>query len=444
MLRKSLNRLYSFTDKKIGWILLVTAFLLRLAFSIYSYHNNVMAGFKDDQLYYRIAQHVLEEGKIFYKTTDLSFEIIGPGLPWINALTMFVFGQNWLGMFFITSLVSGLITLFTYKVAIKVTNKSTALLAGLWSCLYLYYYKYAPTSGKDIWMSFFMIVSLWFLIEFLNEKRFYWPKLIFFTLIYVYSIYLDERFAVFAPFILLFVLVSETSSFTVLKLSRTLTFALLVLLLILPWSIRNYQKFGKIVLFTFRTERITDRIFGYEHIDRPYEWIYDTVDKFYIKDSQIDSVLSRKKTITDGGFPITEDQRKAMLKGRLPGSISIVKGFWIRVKVLLQPFQWRGEYQKNGYYYVKYSFRHNVASLFFYGIMFLFSIPGFFFLFKSNREVFILSLSIIVIYTLIHAFFIPWTIERYRLPLDAIFIILGSYGIVEIYRKLKARQLVIQ
>jgi 4-amino-4-deoxy-L-arabinose transferase-like glycosyltransferase len=401
-----------------------------------------MDTFADDKGYYQLAREILSHGKAFYDINIHLYAIVlGPGLPWINALTMLVFGQNWLGIFFVTSLASALVTLFTFKVALKVLNKPEALLAGLWSCFYLFYFIFAATSGKDIWMALFMILIIYFLIELFYKNKFSYPKFLLFIFIYVYSFHFDERFFMLAPFIFLYILISETSGFTKFKINKSVYFSFLVILLMIPWCIRNYEQHGKIVLISSRTERFTDKIFGYE--PRQFGWtdIAGLYGYYYIHDYQIDSVLIGKKTITDGGCVISELQRQAMLNGQLPRPLKPIEAFWIRTKNLLRPFQIEGEYQVTGYCYYKQSFKHNVASFIFYGILFFFSFPGFYFLYKKDKNIFYLFFTTILIYTLIHSFFVPWTIWRYRLPLDSIFIIVGSCGIIQVYNRIKYNRL---
>ena len=127
-----------------------------------------------------------------------------------------------------------------------------------------------------------------------------------------------------------------------------------------------------------------------------------------------------------------------MMEGNIPDLVTGVKAFWIRVKDMLRPFQIGGEYQRTGYFFYKKSLRHNIVSFLFYGTMFLLSIPGGYFLHQKNQHIFYLFISIILIYLLIHGFFISYTNWRYRLPLDAIFIIVGCYGLTRIMKYLRS------
>ena len=435
MIKKVYSKLLQMPDNKIALLLFVFSFALRFPYSVYAYSNNIMGHFADDNFYYQFANQVIAQGVLF---SDTSFsemaDYLGPGLPWINALTIYIFGNGWVPIFFVTTLVSALITFFTFKVAIKVTNKPAALLAGLWSCCYLFYFKFSPTAGKDIWLSFFMILIIYFLITLFVERNFTYLKLVFFSFIYAYSFHFDERFFMLAPFIFIYIAVIESINFQKFKIFHSLAFAIIVFFLTIPWCIRNYIHHDKIVLISSRTEYLTDKFFGYE--SRPHPTMYNITDvhgKYYIPDYQIDSVISGEIDVTSGGKRISEYQRAAMRRGNIPKPLTDLEKYWLNARILLRPFQINcGEYHVQGYRFYRQSMKHRLASFLFYGLMFIFSFPGFFLFYKENKKMFCLFLSFVMIYTLIHTFFVPWTTWRYRLPLDAIFIIVGSYGIISI------------
>ena len=438
MMNKYLQKLEDVSENKLGLVLLAVSFILRFSYSLFIYFINVTEHFTDDIFYRNLARAVYNSGKIFYDVSliDPRYDWLGPGLPWINALTIAIFGGNWLGFFFISSIASALITFFTYKTALLITNKNSALLAGLWSSVYFYYLMFSAGCGKDIWMSLFLIVTVFLLLKLFNPikpTKFSYFLYLIFTFVFVYSYHLDERFIVFSPIFFLYILLKETGNFKIRVYKKTITFILILLLFMLPWLIHNYIKYNKVIILTNRTEHITDKLLGYEKKEYELENAIDRYDKYIIKDCQIDSFLTGLKTETDGGFVISEKQIQAMVAGKIPRPLTHSEKVWSRFRIFIRPFQIGGDYRVNGYCYQRKSFRNNIVSFLFYGIMLFFSIPGFFFLNQSNKEVFYLFISIIVIYTLSHSFLVPFTVWRYRLPLDSIFIITGSIGIVKIF-----------
>jgi hypothetical protein len=171
----------------------------------------------------------------------------------------------------------------------------------------------------------------------------------------------------------------------------------------------------------------------------PLDTFNNIYGAFYIHDYQVDSVISGNKKITDGGWKISSAQIEAMKRGELPHPLTGVNAIRSRITTMLEPFQIKGRYERTGYFYYKKSTRHNIATGLFYGVMFFFSFPGFYHLFKLNKKVFYLLIAPILIYTLIHALTIPYTNWRYRLPLDSIFIIAGCTGIITVLNYFKKR-----
>jgi hypothetical protein len=160
----------------------------------------------------------------------------------------------------------------------------------------------------------------------------------------------------------------------------------------------------------------------------------DIYGVYYIHEHQFDSVIAGHKTHTDRGRKISPEMVKAMKRGELPKPLTGIKAMWVRTLSMLEPIQIKGRYERSGYFYYMKSLKHNIATFLFYGILFLFSFPGFYYLYQLNRKVFYIFLFVILSYTFIHALAIPYTNWRYRLPLDSIFIIVGWLGIVNVFR----------
>ena len=141
------------------------------------------------------------------------------------------------------------------------------------------------------------------------------------------------------------------------------------------------------------------------------------------------------RLLRNDGIVISNAQVEAMKKGNLPRNFSYAEAVWSRFKIMIRPVQFGGDYERTGNYFQYRSLRNNLVSLFFYAPILFLSIPGFFFLYKTRKSVFCLFTGIVLTYLLLHIFLVPFTIWRYRLPLDPIFIIIGMYGLVNIFFK---------
>ncbi len=428
-----MKKIEQLSDKQISFSLLFFAILFRGFYAIYYF---VFQSPSKTNIYYDVALEIIEQGRFFYDTSNSYFDVVAPVIPWMNALTMIIFGKSYLGLYLVTVVGSALITYYTYKTARLFLNKSTSLFAGIWSLFYLFYYYYTPNPGKDIWMAFFMIFLIYMLLKLFAKNEFTYKAYLFFIFMYVVSFHIDERYIIFSPFIFLYILYHETLSFNKFRIKKTFLYVIVVVLLMVPWTIRNYNKFDKIVILSTRTERYTDRLFGYESNSNILDKAYELEEEYYIFDNQIDSVLAGTKTVTDFGYEIGEAQIRAMKNGELPKPLTGMKAFQSRITSMFEPFQIKGRFERSGYFYYKKSFRHNIATFLFYGLLLLFSIPGFYYLYKINKTAFYLFISTIIIYALLHALTIPYTNWRYRLPLDSIFIIVGCLGITQTFRKI--------
>jgi len=422
------NRLNLDLDRRIVY-LFVFAFLIRIVLAIVFFVTMDRSNCNyDGNLYYIIAKDIVNQGNIFYTTDHPYKDVVGPITPWLNAATIYLLGDNWLGIFIVNSLISSFMVVIVYKLALWVFDKSTALLAAIWITISPIYLYFIPTPGKDVLMAFFMI-----LIIYIFSKCFIFNKLnliyfIFLIFVVTLSIHNDERYFILVPILFIFIFITENNSCERIKFKYSFLFLLSVILLMLPWTARNYKKFDRLVIITTRTERITDKIFGNSPRENTLDYAY-TLDYYYIHPVQIDSIISGLKTRSDGGCEISLAQRKEMANGNFPHKHSVLESYFSRFKEMFSPVNFGG-WSRGGYYYEKRSLTHNIISLLFYGIMLLFSIPGFYLLYNKYKVLFYLLISIITIYSLIHIFAIPYTVWRYRLPLDSLFILTGAKSIV--------------
>ena len=182
MFKKVAKQIEMQPEGRFAIILFFLAFALRAAYAIFHYYTQPLPA---TNLYYELAQEVIEQGKVFYDTSRPYYEFPGPFIIWVNALTMLVFGKNYLGLYLVTALVSGLITLYTYKTARLIVNKSAAVIIGLWSAFYFFYFYFTPSPGKDTWMAFFMIFLVHEMLVLFVNRHFTWWRYLLFIAAYV-------------------------------------------------------------------------------------------------------------------------------------------------------------------------------------------------------------------------------------------------------------------
>ena len=421
-------------DKRIGYILFFTALCLRILYSLWFYF------FQPSPLsntYVEIANEILEQGTVFYKTSISHYDASGPIIPLLNAFTMLIFGRNYLGLYLVTAIGSALVTLFTYKTARLFLEKKVSLFIGLWSLFYFFYYLQTPGPGKDIWMSFLFIIIVYLILQNFILKQYNFKKFLALVIVLVISYHTDERYLVFGLVSYIILFFWETKGLKKFAFSKQIIFISLTGLLMLPWGIRNYYKFNKVILLTTRTEKFTDKLLGYSPKDEYFSDDFTAMKgRYYIDATQFDSVITGTKLTTDAGYPIREPQRKAMENGLLPKPLTGFKALFYRTVTMLEPFQIRARFESTGYYFYKKSLRNNLVTFFFYGILFIFSFYGFYAIWNKNKKIAMVFLGLMIPYLLLNIVLIPYALWRYRLPLDSLFIIAGCVGIYSFYNKM--------
>jgi 4-amino-4-deoxy-L-arabinose transferase-like glycosyltransferase len=408
--------------------LFLSALLIRLVFVLYQYENDVVDTFGDDKAYKHYGEEVLRQG-IF--VTDLEAlgsyaGAVGPGMGWILGIIFLFFGNNWISVFIVNAFVGALVPVAIYFSCKHLVNKKIAAIVSCYSIFYIFFIKYTASAGKDLWMVFLLLITIYLLIKSAEKKR---GTIYLFALaiVFVFLIHLDERFMVYSP--LLFIVIVSRGQFPVkTRISRALLFAVLVILLMIPWSVRNYRVYERVILISIRTNPFTEKFFGYEqkkYLEDDYR------SRWYISPDRIDSIINGQVRTHDCGIEITPGQIEAMKKGKLPRDFTKAEYYRKAVFRLWQPFTPKyGTYCQEGYRFLRWSPRHNVGVILSYSWLLLFLPFGFYYLFRNNRFSFYLLLSILVLHTLLHVLFVPFIDDRYRIPVDPYIIMISFAGLV--------------
>ncbi len=402
------------------------AFVIRATFSVFSYNSDIMTGFVDDLGYMKKAEILLTEGLFNWQNPDLNM----PGLPFLMALAMSVFGKNWLVVFLVNSFIGAITPVIIFKTGKIVFNWKIGFSAAIWSIFYILFLKYIPTAGKEPWMILlfsliiYLISRLQFYSEMDNKGRVY--TIILIALLYSFFIHFDERYLSWLPLIILFLFSSK--KLKKIKNIRVVSLFLVILLItMLPWLIRNYKVYDKVVILSKRTEHLTDKLFGYEEAN----YIMDGKKKsWYLTPAQIDSVINGTKTTLDSGLPILPQQVNAMRIGNLPHEFSRLERYFSTFVVFWKPIDFYEGYSTYGYRFDgRWSVKHNLSVGLTYGPVLLLSIFALVILFRKKHYFAYFALAIFGWHTIIHVLFIPFARNRYRIPVDGLIIILGMYGL---------------
>jgi hypothetical protein len=414
-------------SRKLMLALLAMGVVIRLGLAIYAYQTQAHTKLADDIGYLRYGESVLEQGMLLLDIDRISHYFIGPVIAYYLALIIVFFGSNWLAIFIANALVSSMICYLIYEFCRRYICSQTAVLALFWSIFYIPQIKFIVSAGKGLLLALWVMLLIFYLMKSASDRKL--SLLFIISLVFTLLIHTDERYLmyIFPVVVLVYILPDKQPPGIRLKSAGLLIG--FVTLLMIPWLIRNYHVYDKIIILTPRTAHITDRIFGYEQEDYLEEaWL----DRLYLDEAQIDSVVAGQKTRFDNGRPILKEQIAAMKEGNIPYTFSAAEERWSRFKMLWKPVAFKGYYFRGGYRFKQHSLKHNLAYGLCYGILIPFMIIGFIRFFIEKRKIFWTFLLILLTHTLIHVLFIPYTQERYRMPVSSLVIIAGIYGMLAV------------
>ncbi len=418
--------------------LILLAILIRSLIGWVAYQKNVMTYFEDDLAYMNFAENILEQGPMVLDThkLDITAQVVGPGLPWLMAMFKKIFGDGWLMIFLVNAIISSVICILIFLLARIIFDYTVGLWASLWSVIYVLFLKYIPTAGKEIWMTFLFTLVVLFVIK--NEKKDYETRFKYLNVfvmsgIFSLLIHMDERYFMYFPLVLFFLIFLNNNGWKK-GLTKGFIFVFLVLLLMVPWFIRNYIVYQKPVLLSLRTARFTDKILGYKE----EQYFVPVEQKWYLDDEQIQKAISGEKVKMKNDKSIRKNQLDAMKDGIIPHRFSRLEGYWSVFQILWKPVDFNRSYSTTGYRYDGvWSWRHNISVGLTYGLLLPFMFWGFVGLYRQKRKIAIFLGSILVYHSLIHMIFIPFTRNRYRISIDVIVIVLGVYGMTEFFKWVK-------
>lgn len=429
-----INRLAG--NKKIIYYLLLIALVIRLVIALYNFNSGVWKDFADDQQRELFAYAIFDHGFIpSFEDADPIEYLIAPFIPIVILISKLLFGNSWLPLFIINSIIGALSCLVIYLIALRYTNNTVALLSFLWASFYPNFIRYTATAGNEPWIVFLFLLSLYLVIRSIELNKIT-KNLLFLALVYTLLFHTDERYIAYAPLFAAFLLIGVGGFWG--KFKKVILFAFLFILFSLPWLVRNYLVLNEVIVVSTRTASITNPIFNHRQ-----EIVFNHLPSTStLSTEQIDSVLTGNKLQFTDGRPISKQQIDAMKEGFIPYKFSKTEAFFSRVYFLWLPFKFKPNYRIDGYNFMgKWSLRHNLSSILTYGIFLPFMLLGLIAFFLEKKwEPLIIFLSLILYHTLIHAAFIPYTRDRYRHPIDFIIPILAFYSVFFLFHFIKNRR----
>jgi len=417
------------STKKLLFFIFVFSFIIRLAFGLITYKMQGTSIWCDDWDYIEYAEHILDQGIFVPDISNLSAHS-GPGFPIVIAFMFLIFGKSYIPLVILNALVSSSLCILIFYLGKELFDKNVGLFASIWGIFYVLHIRYIPRILKEVWVAFLFALIIFIFIKITKQNKIT-KKFILFSLLFVFLIHMDERFFVYFIIFCLGFLLLDNHSWKI-GLKKVLVFFVMVIFLMIPWLIRNYHVYGRIVILTERTAWITDKYFGYtEEADKLEK---EKIDKLVLYDKITKSLLEGKDVQYD--IKYLGKLKKAIKLGYIPHRFNKYERWFAEFKEFWRPFRFKGGFVGHGYRFEgpSWSLKHNLSVGLTYGMLLPFFIIGIFFVLKNTNRYSIFVLCIIIIHTCIHVF-LAHVRNRYRIPIDAFIIIIAFYGLQQLYWK---------
>ncbi|MBN2396284.1 MAG: glycosyltransferase family 39 protein [Candidatus Atribacteria bacterium] len=396
-------------EKYIYFFLFILTFILRTIYVIYTWENSGTEKWADDWEYLFYGKSIAAGNFYPVYSEDRPHFIVGPLIPIFIALFNLIFGDTYWPFFIYNVFVSSISIVFLFWIGKILLNKYLGAFISLWGILYIDYYKYLPHILKEPTICFLIILLIYLILKYYNKQNIYY--LLLCGIVFILLIHTDERYIFLIPFLIVIPFL-RVNKF-VFNRNSLISVAMLVgliLLLMIPWTLRNYKAYNEIVILSPRTTAFTSKIWGTNISSLAFEGEEGQIKH---KERYLENSLKQGKKygITPRLYNKTESKIRAFVN------------YW-------QPTYFKPTYIQYGYRFQKWSLTHNLAGLLFYGIFLPFFILGAVRIFRERNIILIWLLSIPLVHSLLHAFMV-WPLERYRVPVNFIIILIAIYYLIE-------------
>ena len=251
-----MNKISKISEKQILIAIFAISILVRIFASIFL-GNKVesMPGIADQVTYHTLAQRVL--GGFGFTFDTPWWPATQPGEPtahWSYLYTFYLtiiyklFGVNPIIPRIIQSIVIGILQpLFIYKISKKIFPDVSGLFAAGWIALYPYLIYYSAALMTESWFITTVLAVFLIAIQF-SSGSYSFRRFLLLGFISGLAILLRQVFMFIIPFLFLWILWVQRKNGLTKQILNLAISAAVILLMILPFTIFNFQRFDKFVL----------------------------------------------------------------------------------------------------------------------------------------------------------------------------------------------------
>lgn len=247
---------FKINEKRILIIIITISVFLRVLASIYLGNQvKLMPGIADQITYHTLSQRVLN-GYGF--TFDVPWwPATAPGEPtahWSFLYTYYlmavykIFGINPIAARLIQAAVNGILQpLLLYKLTKSIFSSRPALIAAAWISVYIYIIYYTAALMTESWYITLVLAIFYFAIKLQKDNQ-SWRNYLIIGLIIGFAVLLRQVFLIFVPFLFIWLLWTKRKSGFKETFFKLILSGSVLLIMILPFTIYNFQRFDKFIL----------------------------------------------------------------------------------------------------------------------------------------------------------------------------------------------------
>ncbi|MCD4651255.1 MAG: hypothetical protein K8S56_05650 [Candidatus Cloacimonetes bacterium] len=412
------------------------------------YKNPDYVTLPDSGDYSNFARQILAQGVFVpdVTTNPLGLAEIAPGYPLLMSF-FYLFSDSPLLQVIFNVIMSHLISLFAFKIGLLLfKNNALSFLSAtmvMLSPMIMYYsliiLKEPTSSLLFIWLIYLII--LYYIVgkKEYSLKTYIW-HIVGIGAITTFLIHTDERFVIHILLIMIVILIFDSSSIKM-RILTVISYGVLIILLSLPWAIRNHSVYGRPMFLSCRTAPYSDVLltklgFEWENKNRlPLDCFprgCNAYTSIQISDAVLDSIEA-------GFIPTSLDLRAVehiimgLEVGIRPYQFSDIHRYWSNFIEFFRIADFENDFRASGFVFTApWSLKHNIISIFVCAIV----LPGFIIaLFITIKNRIILFMMLLIAWHAFYHIFIEYAEDRYRIPLSPLITIISMYGYWMVYLK---------
>lgn len=404
-MRMLIDRLMK-NEKQIILALVALAFLFRLVYVYAAYSRSGTSNWSDDWEYLACGRQIATGNWNPITSDVIPFMQVAPGLPMLVAASLTVFGAAAWPIFLYNILITSMLIAVLFHLGKLVFGRDVGWLLALWGVFYPEFTRNNPHILKEPTIYFFFSLTVLLLLKSIKNNGQTGPLLLS-VLSYAWMVHVDERYLMYAPlFLLAFLLIRPFSLKRM--VARASIWGIFLLLLLTPWTIRNYHVFKQVVLISPRTTAITGKIWGKNIMRMQFGKSAKYSYQKAVKEGEAYGIKPRS-------FGHAEMYARAFIN------------FW-------QPTYFRPTFIQNGFRIQKWSLSHNLLGLMFYGIFLPFFVAGVFLLVRHRNGFGLFLAAIPFLHSIAHTIMV-WPLERFRSPVVFCVVGVGTWALLELLNR---------